>query len=92
MVLRTLGSVKMGNWAHTRTSETEASRVLVGEEEEKRGNMVICDSAGQEPDIAVVETRCANDTAAENLQSMENRRMGSPGVISVPGLIAVTAC
>lgn len=93
MMRRTLGSVvKMRNWARTLTWEITALRELVGGEGEKRGSMEICGNAEQEPDIAAAETRGASGTVAGAMQSRGSRRRGFPGAISVPDLIAVTAC
>lgn len=95
MMRRTLGSVvKMRNWVRTLTWEIAALRELVGGEGEKRGSMEICGNAEQEPDTAAAaaETKGASGTVAGAMQSRESRRRDFPGAISVPDLIAVTAC
>lgn len=93
-IRRTWDSVaETRNWARTRTWETTALRELAGEEGEKHESMGICGNAEQEPGIvAAAETRGGSDIAAGGMQSRESRRRDLPEAISVPDLIAVTAC
>lgn len=94
MMRRTLGNVVgTRNWTRIRTWETTALRGgLVGEEGEKRVSTEICGSVEQEPGIAAAGTRGAGGTAVGETQSRESRRRDLPAEISVPDLIAATAC